>query len=225
MEGSTGVAAPPSGAQKRRRADSVHSDDSSHENDEDVATGEERSTDGEDDAGSLKDFVVADDEDVDDSSSTESDSDASEASTEDAEALLRLQQEAAAILQASPLQSQVINGRTLRNRAAVAKPVDAYWERFGKDEAARLEVSERKNEQLVELRLWVRDGLWTLVEPVTKRSTAEAVSAEHARACQALNIESSEEEDSEADEEDSEAEEEDSDAEEDEDDAEDMEED
>lgn len=157
---------------------------------------EERSTDGEDDAGSLEDFVVADDDD-EESSASESDSDESEASTEGAEALERLQQEAAALLQASPLQSQVVNGRTLRNRATVAKPVDSYWERFGKEEAARLEINERKNEQLVELRLWVKDGLWTLVEPVTKRSTAEAVAAEHARACLALNIESSDEEDEE----------------------------
>lgn len=179
--------AAPTASQKRRREET-----SEDEEEDESIVDDERSTDGEDDGSSLKNFIAEDEESMDEESSV----DADVATTE--EDIGELQQEAQALL-SKPLQCEVIGGRTLRPRATLKPVVDSYWERFGKKEAERLEALERKNEKLVELRMWVKDGLWTLTTALTKRSTQEEVDAEHKRACAALEISSSNDEDEEED--------------------------
>jgi hypothetical protein len=182
---------------KRARAASCVS--ASDLEEEDVSVDEERSVD-EDDGASLADFVVQDsEEEDDDEESEESEAEggsaaAAEAADDSPEAVALLKAESERLLAASPLKSEVIGGRTLRSRTTLKPVTDPYWERFGKAEAARLEILETKNEQLVELRMWARDGLWTPNASISKRSSAEAVAEEHARACAALGIESSEDE-------------------------------
>ena len=179
---------------KRARAASCVS--ASDLEDEDHSIDEERSVD-EDDGASLVDFVVEDDEESTDDAEDDG-APAKEAAEDDSpEALALLKAESERLLSASPLKSEVIGGRTLRSRTSIKPVTDPYWERFGKAEAARLEILETKNEQLVELRMWARDGLWTVPSTLSKRSSAEAVAEEHARACAALGIESSEDEEAE----------------------------
>lgn len=182
---------------KRARAASCVS--ASDLEDEDHSIDEERSVD-EDDGASLEDFLVDDEEESEDDEEEAAGGAAAEAAEEaddSPEALALLKAESERLLAASPLKSEVIGGRTLRSRTSIKPVTDPYWERFGKAEAARLEVLETKNEQLVELRMWARDGLWTLPASLSKKSTAEAVAEEHARACAALGIESSEDEETE----------------------------
>ena len=185
--------AAPTAAQKRRREET-----SEDEEEDESSVDDERSTDGEDDGSSLKDFIAEDEESDRESSAGDV------ATVEEAEEDIgELQQEAQALLNRQPLQCEVIGGRTLRPRATLKPAVDSYWERFGKKEAERLEALERKNEKLVELRMWIKDGLWTFTTPLSKRSTKEEVDAEHARACAALEISSSDEDEDESSEQES----------------------
>jgi hypothetical protein len=181
--------------QKRRREEAE--DSAEEEDEEDESVDEDRSTDGDDDGASLQDFLVEDEDEDDDDASASSEADAALASDE---GLAALQKDTQALLGAAPLQSEIIGGRSMRARAAIKPVKDAYWERFGRAEAERLEKLERKNEQLVELRMWVKDGMWSMTAALTKRSSAEDVEAEHARACAALGITSSDDEEDEVDE-------------------------
>lgn len=102
------------------------------------------------------------------------------------------------------MKTTTVGGRTLRDRSAIQKPKDPYWEKYGSKDYEKLMELDEKKELLDEIRKWKRDIDSKKIEislpddfkwPVlTVKDSLEAVKAGHHYVMNAMGLEESDDE-------------------------------
>lgn len=143
---------------------------------------DDRSSDGDDDGRDLEGFIVDD--------AAESKSEVSESKEDDE----TLQVKEAEKITAG-LNTTVVGGRVLRNRAAIKKP-EPYFDHAAYE---KLMAEDDKKEKIAMLKRWAADGDYVcpVLDTLTKKTPADVVDAEYAKAKEALGLGDSDDEEEE----------------------------